>query len=704
MDLLVYLSERAGDVLSTSDLIAGVWAGRVVGDHAVYRLIQHLRSALEDDPRNPSYIATVPRRGYRLVAHVEILRKSRSLPLLGALLKLQPSSRLIVSAVLVGCILYVALFAATPLLPVGTNLLGRQTIAVLPFVNLSDAASDAYLGEGIASEIIHALSNGSGLRVVARTSSFAFQDASARVSEIAERLNASLVLEGTVRREKDRLRIIAQLVDADSGDYLWSDDFDRSMDELITIERDIALAVAGRVMGEAADTERIAASLPPPGDITAYEYYLLGRERMRIPSGLSREWSLEDANQAIEYFRRAIDLDPGFARAYTGLADALIGRGVIGRRMTDPDIPEADANEARASIERAESLVPGLAEVRASKGLVARVLDRDDDLAFTLYREAIEIDPNLVEPYYRLARGVQGEEGLLAMEKAVELDPLSAELHIWLARLLSDNGRRDEAHLQFEIARLLENASVELFSEERGIRTSQLGEAIHLLTSLLGQPMSNRDQMRIRERLGYYYFRLEDFGKAESMLEATRGDDTDLRIRLALAQGRDGEAAELVHLDSLQPYASLWEALLGHDDHARALTKFDPDDITEGNLLSEEISFGYHRALNAARLELKAGNTNSAEALLAVTRRDLESALNEEGTVAGAYYLLASVAAVMGDIDGSFAALRSAIDRGFSNAWYAERDPNLENLRGDLRFQTAINSMREELARLRASL
>jgi TolB-like protein/DNA-binding winged helix-turn-helix (wHTH) protein len=698
MDLLMCLAEHHGEVLSTSQLIAEVWGGRVVGDHSVYRLIQQLRTALGDDSNAPRYIATVTRRGYRLIAPVEPVHDHTLTAGIARSRRLFASDRVR---------LLVAAFALVALGVAGVSLGPRlafngsydgESIAVLPFTNLSSSEDNDYLGDGIAGEIIHALSNGSGLRVIARTSSFSFRESAAAIPEIAAQLGASVVLEGSVRRENDRLRVIAQLIDAESGDFLWSESFDRSVDELITVERTIALAIAERLMGTSADATRIAAALPPVENIAAYELYLLGRERMRIPSGLSREWSRDDAEQAAAYFRRAVAADPNFARAHAGLADALLQRAVIGRGVPRPgEIPDAVAEEALAAIEQAEMLEPMLAETRVSRGLAARVLEQNDERAFELYREAVELDPNFVRAYYHLARGVQGDEGIAALQKAVELDPLSAELHLWLARLLRDNERSGEASPHLQVAMQAANPPIAAFllaathSRENG-RTV---EAIRLLERLLSDSRFEAQRRRVRHQLTIDYLNLGALEHAEASIDRMDASDQaeDQRIRLDIARGRLAEAAERVHRLRGHGFAALWELLLGHDDHA--LAEFDAlGSVSDDRYFSDLVGWGYHTGISTAYLQQKLGRASAARAALDAASREIEPLLADVNARGGAYYLLASRDAILGNTDAALAALEQAVASGWQRTWYAERDPVFDDFRGDPRYESLITRMR----------
>ncbi len=716
MDVLVCLANRAPETVSVDELVREVWRGRLVTDVSIYRVINQLRNAFGES--GPGFIETVPKRGYRLVAPVQFLPErspSRDRSGIRSVLpeRWHQTTALALSVILV---LAIAVYVSpwSPLHP-GAQL-EPPTIAVLPFANLSGDEDDDYLGEGIAEEIIHALSHGSGLRIIAQTSSFSFQGTGADIREIGERLGASIILEGSVRRENGQLRVIAQLIESDTNIHLWSDSFDLPVGDLLTVEREIALAVAQRLMGEEADMARIAAALPPLADIDAYEYYLLGRQRMRVPSGLSRGWPIADANQSVEYFRRAVALDPSFARAYTGLADALLLRTLIRETGSERgEVPRAVAEEALAAIDRAVTLDPELAEARLSRGTAIRVLEQDQERAFTLYREAIALNPNLVMAHYHLARGVQGEEGIAALKTAVQLDPMSGELHLWLGRILSDPdlGRQEEAAPYFEQAISLGAVSTRMLIRTANNRTflGRPDEAIRLLQPLVDDPDFQHDQRWVRAVIASFYLDLNSYRMAEELLSASDEptDSINTRIHLALAQGQYQVVSDLIQTwqtlkqsDSLALIA-LYEMIIGLDDRAReryeAIT-------SERDLLFINTNFqwGYYPAVNAAHLFLRAGKPESAAVMLEESRRALYPALEDRYKAGGAYYLLASIFAIEGNANEALAMLEQAISRGWTRHWYAPLDPNLERLWDEPRFQVLIADLRSEMDRLRLEM
>ena len=713
MDVLVYLTKHAGEVVTTDELIAALWQGRVVGDSSVYEEIKKLRKALGDDFHTPHFIETIPRRGYRLVASVEVLPSPTAAAPTGVIDRLLPQHWQQMAAVLLGGVLLLAAtlyFSPWSLLRSGEQL-EAQTIAVLPFVDLNNNEDDDddYLGEAIAEEIIHALSVGSGLRVVARTSSFSFKDSSVDLPKIGEQLGASLILEGSVRNVNGQLRVIAQLIQSENGYHLWSDAFDRPMDELISVERDIAVAVAERILGNNANIARVAAALGPVADFNAYDHYLLGRHHMRNPTGMFRDWPITEANKSIAYFRRAVEIDPSLARAYSGLADALLFRHFIEQDCCREyfDVSSELATELKALINQALVLDSQLAEAHVSRGLVFIHVERDRERGRAAFRQAIALNPNLAAAHHELAIFSGEEERLAELQKAALLDPMSAEILLLLAHTLIEAGRYEEAAIQYENATLVEPTYWWAFAQAAFGKRSigRPDEAIHILQPLVGHP-DLRQAHAVQAEIAALYLDLNDFQTALELMRPLEpsGVVVNRRIQLSLAQGRYDDAANLIHTwEEKGPLSALYEMMIGHDDHARDLFE---DIASDDDLLSLDgnFSWGYYATVNAAHLYLKAGDEITAATMLDSARVRLNSALENRRRVGGAYYLLASIDAIEGDRERALAALREAIDHGWTRHWYAPRDPNLESLWADPQFQALIADLRSEMDRLRATM
>lgn len=261
-----------------------------------------------------------------------------------------------------------------------------KSIAVLAFANLSADPDDEYLSNGLSDEIINALTKIEGFNVVSRTSSFAFKDAKEDIRTIGRRLNVRSVLEGSVRRSGDHLRVTAQLIDVGNGYHLWSDRYDRDMRDVFAIEDEISENVAQALEVVLSDDERRAIKKVPTEDIQAYDYYLRGRQYFYQ----FRRKSLEYARNM---FTRAIQVDPGYALAYAGVADCCSFLYIYWGSHKE------DQEHAEAASQKALELDPDLAEAHAAHGLAVSLSKRYDEAAEE-FRTAIRLNPNLFEPYY----------------------------------------------------------------------------------------------------------------------------------------------------------------------------------------------------------------------------------------------------------------------------------------------------------------
>ncbi len=306
------------------------------------------------------------------------------------------------------------------------------SVAVLPFKNLSADPENEYFSEGLAEEILNALSQVEGLSVAARTSSFSFKGKATQISEIATLLRVANVLEGSVRRAGNRVRVTVQLVDARNGFQLWSERYDRQMEDIFDVQDEIARAVAERL--------RVTLGAGPKratNNLEAYELYLKGRHHwhQRSPSSL---------RVAMQCFEQTIKLDPQYALAYAGLADSY---GVL--RFYGWISAEAGQPPAHAAMTQAMTLAPSLWEVNFSRGFYILYFERAWREAEPHFRKAIAINPrsSLAQAYYGLFLTMAGrtEVALSHTTLACQLDPLSAFIHCMASAVSSSVGRFDAA-------------------------------------------------------------------------------------------------------------------------------------------------------------------------------------------------------------------------------------------------------------------
>jgi adenylate cyclase len=354
--VLKTLIGHPGQPVAKQLLFSTVWKGLVVSDDALTSCIQELRRALHDDPKQPRYIETRHRSGYRFIA-----------PLTERATEVAPASDI-------------------------------STVAVLPFMDMSAGRDQDYLCEGLAEEIINALTHLAGLRVVSRTASFQFRAAGMNVGEVGRQLRVGALLEGSVRKSGNQLRVTVQLIDVATGYHRWSKRFDRELKDVFAIEDEIARSVAMNLRGSVLSGEESNALLRPETGSAAYEYYLRGRQHLP-------HMTQPDLLKSAAMFARAIQLDAAYAPAYAGLATA---------HATLYEWFGADAEDlakAEQAGQRAGALAPGLAEAHVARGFVLTLSGRYDEAALE-FEEAIRINPNLFDAYYYFARAAFAKRNL----------------------------------------------------------------------------------------------------------------------------------------------------------------------------------------------------------------------------------------------------------------------------------------------------
>lgn len=310
-----------------------------------------------------------------------------------------------------------------------------QSVAVLPFSDVSQQKDQEFFCEGMADELIGALSRTGKVKVAARSSSFRFKGSDLGAREIGRRLRTAYLLEGGVRKAGERLRITVQLTDADSGYQVWSESYDRQLGDVFLIQADIAQNVAHALEVRLTPEERAALKKPPTRVVGAYEYYLRGRQfYFRFAQG--------DMECAIQLFRQAIELDPEYPLAYAGLADGysyLYLHTLRADKLRD---------EAEKASRRAVELDPASAQAQASRGLALSLWGRSEE-SEAAFCEAIRLDPNLFEAHFFYARQsfAEGRKELAIREyeRAMELRPDDYQAPLLVAQSYEDLGFPDKA-------------------------------------------------------------------------------------------------------------------------------------------------------------------------------------------------------------------------------------------------------------------
>jgi TolB-like protein/DNA-binding winged helix-turn-helix (wHTH) protein/Flp pilus assembly protein TadD/rhodanese-related sulfurtransferase len=427
MEVLVYLARSPGAVVSRSELEATVWAGKVVGHDAVSNAIIKLRKALGDKARNPHIIETIPKTGYRLIAEV-ILDSDEAAPDDPAPGQ-RPRYRWTVSLAL-GVIAVLAIGIALLWLPriveyepvspgeMAFPLPEIPSIAVLPFTSLSTDSDLEYFTDGMTDDLITDLSKVSGLFVIARNSVFAYKGKAVNARQVAQELGVRYVMEGSVRRVDNQVRINAQLIDATTGGHDWAERYDGSLDDIFSMQdritKEIVSALAITLTGyEKEHLEQVETTNPE-----AYDAFLRGWVRYR-------QGGPEDLTRALSHFEQAIELDPGYARAHTALAASYWSIAWNGWWRNLDLIPSLAMERTRLALKKALAKPSALAHQVASEK--AAHLLRKPDEALAQAKRAIALDSN--DPAGHLAMSTallkadRPAEAVESVRRAMRLDP-----------------------------------------------------------------------------------------------------------------------------------------------------------------------------------------------------------------------------------------------------------------------------------------
>jgi len=476
IDILLLLLQRPGDVVTRDELRQNLWPADtfVDFDHGLNSAVNRLRDALGDSAENPRFVETLPKRGYRFVAPVEailsaapaaatvaavpepapipavVLEETDPVAAISAAPVSRPLFRLSLASGLVLAVAAVMLIAAAV---VATRSLrpasasrppgDKTTLAVLPFQNLSADREQDFFSDGFTEEMIAELGklDPDHLGVIARTTTMLYKNAGKTVGQIRQELGVDYVLEGSIRRSANRIRITAQLVQTTDMTHLWAESYDREVADVLGIQSEVAMKIAHSLT--------LALSRPHSGagqtaSFPAYELFLRGK--------FYRDQATEEgARKAIEYFQRALQIDSSYAAAHAGLADCY---RLLGAPGWEVEQPAELLRKAKAGAERALALDPGSSEAHAVLSMVKLDYDWDQAGSEREVLEAIRLNPSSVQAhqYYSSTLQTMGraDEAIREAHRAMELDPLSAIAGTTLGIRLWYAGKIDEAIAEFK--------------------------------------------------------------------------------------------------------------------------------------------------------------------------------------------------------------------------------------------------------------
>ena len=384
LQVLLILLEHPGEAVTREQLQRLLWPSDTFVDfeHGLYNAIKRLREALGDSAETPRFIETLPKRGYRFIAAVDRPTHQPAVPAKAA----------------------------------------ADSIAVLPFTNLSADPENEFFADGITEEIINALAQIESLHVAARSSAFSFKGKYIDPRTVGEQLNVRTILEGSVRRADNRLRITAQLIDVQNGYHLWSERYDRELKDIFEIQDEIARSITERLRIALGGLDLEPLVKAGTKSVDAYQLYVKGRALLYRRGGA--------IPSSVECFKRAVAIDGDYALAWAGLADSYTTLGYYGLARPDGTMPRA-----MEAARRAVALDPSVAEAHTALAMVCLMGAWDREEAEREFREAIRLNPKYIQArdwyglfFLQLSEG-RLDEGVEQAKLALASDPLSSYAH-----------------------------------------------------------------------------------------------------------------------------------------------------------------------------------------------------------------------------------------------------------------------------------
>ena len=459
--LLAMLLERPGELVTREELRAKIWPQTIVDfDHGLNKAISKIRDALGDSADNPRFIETVARRGYRFLADVAVVQDvppqtaaadsavradaaALARPEVGTSSR-RPAGALVWRLVGFGLALVLAAAVSWILYTSRSSAPKIRSLAVLPLKNLSGDLSQDYFTDGMTEELITELGQISALRVISSTSAMHYKGVDTPVTEIARELSVQAVVEGSVLRSGDRVRITAQLIRVPADEQMWAHSYEGDLRDTLALQSQVAQAIAQQIRATLSQRQQAVLRNPKTVSPVAYEDYLKGRYFWNKRTG-------DGLKKAIDYFTRATDADPNYAEAYSGLADAYALSGDWAYGLLAPQ----DAfREARAAAMKALALDDGLAEAHTSLAFAFDLYAWDWTGAEKEYKQAIELNPGYATAHqwyaWHLLVTGRNSEGIFELKRAESLDPLSLIISANVAGALSVAHLYDESVKQSE--------------------------------------------------------------------------------------------------------------------------------------------------------------------------------------------------------------------------------------------------------------
>lgn len=748
-DLFVALVRAAPRVVSIDELMDRVWAGVVVSPETVSQRAKLLRDALGDDSKSPRYVAAVRSRGYRLVAEVSIVPQATAMQPAAA--ASQPEMRepvpapvdtqvhattptagrrrLALLVAMLTAVFFIAGFLAVtryraqeevaPRSAAGSRThVAARSIAVLPFESAGDEPDGDVLAFGIAEAVLHQLANLHGLEVIARTSSFSLRDPPGDAREIGRQLGVRYLLEGSVQQEGARMRVTAQLIDAQSGAHVWSIRFDRPRTGIFAVQDEIAAQVASalQLSLDPAAARRLAGQ--GTVNFEAYLNYMQGR-------ALLATGRIADVTIAIERFKEAVRLDPAFAGGYVSLAEAEVFVAEFDARADRSQLFAAAVARASDHLDRALELDPQAGPAYLMRGYLRAFSDLAG--AEADYRRGLELKPSDAQGHAGLAavlfeRPAKRAEALVLLEQARRLDPLEPAHDVTKSVLLLYD-RGDVTGAEALLRNVLERRpdylpALTRLGELLWCCAARPAEAAQLLERALTlDPQAHWP----RRPLLRAYLDMDEQRAAEAVARGAAHAVDVLQVPLLAHRGawqRAGELAYAAIADGLVTPLDETIAVLAirryarlTGDHARAIRVLEELSgvawAADGSPLLPERPGLRPAEIGLGDMLQLSGDADRGRQLLEAILRRMQAELRQPPRSEFWYYGGRAVAhALLGQHEQALVALQqgTAASGLLHGGWDLEADPAFDRLQGDQRFQAVLAQAREHAAAQRQQL
>ena len=584
----------------------------------------------------------------------------------------------------------------------------ENSIAVLSFADLSQEGDQTYFSDGVAEEILNVLAKIDGLHVAARTSSFAFRGMDTDIREIGRLLNVATVLEGSIRKSGDQIRLTAQLINVADGYHIWSETYDRKLDDVFAIQDEIASAIATALVDSFAGLDSKPAART--SNLAAFEAYRTGRLHW---------WrrSPDELHKAITLFAKALEHDPTYAPAYAAMADSWLLLSMYGN-MTIMKATE----RAMPMIEKALEIDPESAEGFAALGL-ARLQIGQRDAAESAFRQAVKLDENYIPAYLWLG-SLLAELGRLPEERqilqqAMVIDPLNELLAVNFAGNLTRQGDYPAGKALLQDLLALKPDSATLLRIISGF-ASQSGDLIDAWKYATASYELEPESPVVIETMAGAWGSIGVAENAEQLLLhglEIASENAGMRgsyLYILLKQGRLEEADRLIQEQYGDSVEGLPEQLQQYYFVQKSLISLvRGDKVAAGDLLERAIGEDSDQAWNGMQMTIltmssallgESGNTELASQRLGDAERGIRRARINGLDNSGIHYMESGIYALKGNSSAALNSLQLAYDRGFRQIWILEQDLRLDSLREEPQFVAIMQQIERDIAAARSEV